>query len=142
MIVALYDGYCAICQTTLALITALDWFKRVTFVDLHTPGIETRYPQFTHEELMGQIHVIDEQGRVFAGFDGTRRLLKAVPLGFPIWLLLQLPGMDRVGIRVYRWIASHRYAINRMLRMPEPPAGKSDHDDCLENGVCKLPSLK
>lgn len=143
MIIALYDGYCAICRTTLAIITALDWFKRVKFVDLHSADVDTRFSQFTHEELMGQIHVIDEQGTVFAGFDGTRRLLKAVPLGVPIWLILQLPFMDGVGKRVYRWIARHRYGINRFLRMPEPPphpSGKAA--DCTEDGVCKLPSLK
>lgn len=140
MIIALYDGYCAICRTTLAIITALDWFKRVQFVDLHGPDISTRFPQFTHEELMGQIHVIDEKGQVFGGFDGTRRMLKSVPLGYPFWLLLFLPGMDRVGKRVYRWIATHRYTINRLLRMPEPPA--REHDDCLENGVCKVPWAK
>lgn len=141
MLIALYDGYCAVCRTTLAIITALDWFKRVQFVDLHTPGIEEQYPQFTHEELMGQMHVIDEQGKVFAGFDGTRRLLKAVPLGYPFWLIMLLPGMDNVGKRVYRWIARNRYSINRLLRMPEPPAREA-HDDCLEHGVCKLPTVK
>lgn len=141
MLTALYDGYCAICQTTLAIITALDWFKRVKFVDLHSPDVDTRFSQFTHEELMGQIHVIDDQGRVFAGFDGTKRLLKAVPLGFPFWLILQLPGMDRVGKRVYGWIARHRYAINRFLRMPEPPTRPAGVD-CTEEGVCKLPSFK
>ena len=140
MITALYDGYCAICQTTLAIITALDWFKQVQFVDLHEPDIETRFPQFTHEDLMGQIHVLDAQGKVFAGFDGTRRMLKAVPLGFPIWLILHLPGMDRVGKRAYGWIARHRYQINRLLRMPEPPARPGKGADCTEEGICKLPS--
>ncbi len=142
MITALYDGYCAICQTTLAIITRLDWFKHVTFVDLHSADVSTRYPQFTHDELMGQIHVIDEQGRVFAGFDGTRRMLKAVPLGYPIWLLLHLPLMDGVGKRVYRWIAAHRYRINRLLRMPEAPTYAPGQADCTEDGVCKLPSYK
>ena len=143
MVIALYDGYCAICQTTVAIIRPLDWLKRVQFVDLHEPDVATRFPQFTHDELMGQMHVIEESGKVFGGFDGTRRLLKAVPLGFPIWLNLQLPFMDGVGKRVYRWIATHRYTINRFLRMPEPPARPAGKGaDCTEEGVCKLPSLK
>ena len=63
-----------------------------------TAGIYSRrHPELTPEQLMREIHVVDGEGRLYAGFAGTRRMLKEVPLGFPLWLLLQLPGTDAIG---------------------------------------------
>lgn len=130
MITALFDGNCVICQMTRRTINALDWFRRVEFLDLHTEAVSERYPEMDHDELMGEIHVIDQQGRVYKGFLGTRRMLKAVPLGYPLWLLMQLPGMTRLGRRVYGTIARNRYAINRFFGV--------ELGDCAD-GYCKIP---
>lgn len=105
---------------------ALDWLKRIDFVDLHDGADDSeRYPDLSRESLMREIHVLDSAGAVFAGFAGTRRMLKELPLGFPFWLLLQAPGMDALGQRVYRFIARRRYRVNRLLgrRAPDCAAG-------------------
>jgi predicted DCC family thiol-disulfide oxidoreductase YuxK len=131
MITALFDGYCVICQSTKRVIKALDWGKRVEFLDLHAhDAVRHRYPHLDHSELMGEIHVIDEAGDLYAGFIGTRRMLREVPLGYPLWLILQLPGMMWVGKRVYAFIARNRYAVNRAFGV--------DLAAC-EDGACKLP---
>lgn len=130
MLTALYDGYCVICQSTRRTVKVLDWFNRVEFLDLHdTQQVETRYPELDFDDLMGEIHVIDREGQLFAGFDGTRRMLRELPLGFPLWLILKLPGMTRVGKRVYGYIARHRYRINRFFGVDLP--------DCVD-GACKV----
>ena len=130
MVTAIFDGRCVICQMTRRIITTLDWRRRVTFLDLHdAEAIRRRYPQLSDADLMGEIHVIDGDGRVFAGFRGTHRLLRSVPVGWPIWALLHLPGMMWLGNRLYRWIARHRYAVNRLLGVDLAPC---------EDGVCKV----
>ena len=78
---------------------------------------------------MSEIHVLADGNRLYAGFAGTRRMLKEVPLGFPLWLLLQLPGSDALGKRVYRLIARRRYRINALLGKKLP--------DCAD-GSCKM----
>lgn len=116
MLTALYDGKCVICQSTCGALRALDWLKRIEFVDLHEADDRSeRYGHLHHERLMREIHVLDDEGRVYTGFAGTRRMLKEAPLGFPLWLLLQLPGSDALGKRVYRFIARRRYRINALL---------------------------
>ncbi len=133
MITALYDGYCVICQSTRRVVKALDWFNRVEFLDLHeTQQVQARYPGMNHAAMMGEIHVITSQQQVFAGFNGTRRMLRELPLGFPVWLLLQLPGMNWLGPKLYGWIARNRYAVNRFFGVQLPD------DDCVD-GVCKIP---
>ena len=130
MLTALYDGNCLVCQSTCETMRALDWLRRIDFVDLHAGGAVTeRYRHLSHERLMSEIHVLDAEGKLYAGFAGMRRMLKEVPLGFPLWLLLQLPGTDGIGQRVYRFIARRRYRINKLLGVDLP--------DCAE-GSCQL----
>lgn len=109
---------------------ALDWLKRIEFINLHEDAAwQDRYPTLAFKRLMAEIHVVDEAGSVFAGFAGSRRMLKEVPLGFPLWLLLQLPGSKRIGQGVYRFIARRRYRINALLG--------NELSDCAD-GSCKM----
>lgn len=139
MLTALYDGHCVICNTTRRLVRALDWFRRVEFLDLHLPEAKSRYPQIDHDKAMGEIHVIERDGQIFAGFYGTRRMLRALPLGLPIWAILRLPIIgDWLGVRIYRFIAKHRYAINRLLGVDLAKI-QAEEALCDEAGVCNLP---
>lgn len=131
MTTAIYDGQCVICNQTRRVIGALDWLNRVEFLDLHDHDeVSQRYPWLDQAQLMGEIHVVAPDGHTYPGFYGTRRMLRDVPLGFPVWAVLYLPGMTWVGKRVYRWIARNRYAINRLVGV--------ELDEC-EDGVCKIP---
>lgn len=131
MITAIYDGTCVICEQTRRFVRFFDWRQRVEFLDLHAhEAVRARFPDLREADLMGEIHVIDDAGEVHRGYYGSRRLLKELPLWFPVWLLLRLPGMDAVGVRVYRFIARHRYQINRFFGVDMP--------DCVD-GACKIP---
>jgi predicted DCC family thiol-disulfide oxidoreductase YuxK len=125
---AIYDGYCVLCQQTRKIVQALDWLKRVEFLDIHNwNDVSSRYPSLDFETAMGQMHVVEPDGNMYGGFEGVRRLLRELPLTFPIWLLLQIPGMKWVGDKVYGFIARNRYRINKAL-------GAS----VCENGACKV----
>jgi predicted DCC family thiol-disulfide oxidoreductase YuxK len=92
VLTAIYDGRCLICQTTRRLVSALDWRGWVQWLDLHEhETVAVRFPHLDHARLMGEIHVIDETGQLFAGFQGLRRMLRALPVGFPLYLMLRLP---------------------------------------------------
>ena len=138
MLTAIYDGHCVICNTTRHLVRALDWRRRVEFLDLHQRSeVASRYPFITHEQAMGEIHVVDARGRVFAGFAGTRRMLRELPLALPLYLLLRLPVIGGwLGPNVYRFIARHRYQINRLFGVEL--ARTSAADDACDDGICKL----
>ena len=129
MLTALYDGNCLICQSTCELMRALDWRNRIEFVNLHdADGSCERFVALSRERLMSEIHVLDAAGNMYVGFAGTRRMLKEAPLGLPLWLLLQLPGADAIGQRVYRFIARRRYRINRAFGNDRPGCAAGDCD--------------
>lgn len=116
MLIALYDGHCIICQSARGIIAALDWRHRVRFIDLHDRAAwQAHIPQLHDADLQGAIHVIDERGAVFAGIYATRSMLRELPLGWPLWLLLHLPGADKLGAALYGFIARRRYRINRLF---------------------------
>ncbi len=135
MITAIYDGNCIICNTTRVAVNALDWFNRVEFLDLHNRAeVEDRFGFLDYEASMGAIHVVDMRQKVFAGFYGTRRMLREVPLGLPLWLVMQVPGVSNwLGPKLYGFIANNRYTINRLLGVELEQA----EADCVE-GVCKI----
>jgi predicted DCC family thiol-disulfide oxidoreductase YuxK len=137
-VVAIYDGHCVICNTTRRVVRLLDWFRRVEFLDLHQHTlVMQRYPHINHEAAMGQIHVIADNGKVYAGFNGTRRMLRALPLALPLWALLHLPIIGNwLGPKIYQFIARNRYAINRLMGVDLAQTSQ----DC-EDGVCKMPDF-
>ncbi|MEO0598332.1 MAG: DUF393 domain-containing protein [Chloroflexota bacterium] len=131
MTTAVYDGQCVLCNTTRRFVCALDWFRRAEWLDLHNrEEVDARYPWLDYEKAMGEIHVIDSEDDVYAGYYGVRRMFRDVPLGVPIWAFLHLPGMDRFGKRAYVYIARNRYEINRFFGV--------ELDPC-EDGMCKIP---
>lgn len=128
MTTAIYDGQCVICRQSKRIISVLDWRKRVEFLDLHNWNVvETRYPTLDYEAAMGQMHVVTADGSLLGGFAGVRRLLRDLPLGYPFWLLLHLPGMNWLGERVYGLVARNRYRINRLVGAP-----------VCEDGTCRV----
>ena len=138
MLTALYDGRCIICQSTRGTIKALDWRQRVRFIDLQDRDAwQWQFPQLKDADLLGEIHVIDERGAIFAGLYATRRMLRELPLGWPIWLLLHAPGADKLGAASYRFIARRRYRINRLLGKPTPECVEDCYAD-RNGGSCDI----
>ncbi|MEZ4669097.1 MAG: DUF393 domain-containing protein [Anaerolineae bacterium] len=128
MVTAIYDGYCVICNQTKRTVQALDWLHRVEFLNIHDWNtVNARYPALDYEAAMGQMHLVTPDGQLIGGFPAVRRMMRELPLGYPIWLVLHLPGMNWLGNRVYRFIARHRYRINRFFGMP-----------VCEDGTCKV----
>ena len=73
------------------------------------------------------MHTMTSDGQMLGGFKGVRRLLRELPLGFPLWLLLHVPGVDWLGDQVYKVLARNRYRINKLVGA-----------EVCENGACQL----
>ncbi|BBH19278.1 redox protein [Paenibacillus baekrokdamisoli] len=127
----IYDGTCNLCLTSVRRLKELRSNAILRFVSIQSledsyeeiPGIDS----VSHERLMSKIHVIEQNGHIYAGADGIIRILRTVR-GFA-WLALfyRVPGMRGVADVLYRFIATKRYDW----------FGKTD-ESC-ENGACNLP---
>ena len=123
--VVIYDGLCGLCQSSVKLLRRLDWLHRLTFRDAHSEAVREDYPDLSLDDLMGEIHVVTADGRVLTGYKGVREQIRHLPLVAWLYPLLFLPGIKRIGPRIYGWIARNRYRINRLFGMPLPCDGET-----------------
>jgi predicted DCC family thiol-disulfide oxidoreductase YuxK len=127
--VVVYDGLCGLCTQSVTLIKRLDWLHRLDYVDTQDwEQVHVRFPQLDQQDILGQIHVVPSDGRVYVGYEGMRRITKQLPLIAWLYPLMFLPGVTWLGPKIYGWIAAHRYEISRRL----------GHPVSCENGTCKV----
>ncbi len=110
-----YDGRCPICIASRKWIEALAWRGGITFRDVNHPREAAELPREAQLHALGQMHVQTPDGRLLGGFDAARALLPRMPLLWPLWPLLHLPGMTWLGRHLYAAIATRRYTLSRCL---------------------------
>ncbi len=110
--VVIYDGECKFCQGQVRNLRRLDRFgQRLSFLSLHDPRVADRYPDLTHEQLMEQMYVVDQQGRRHGGSEAVKYLSRRLPLLWAIAPILHLPGTARLWRWGYKQVAKRRYKI-------------------------------
>jgi predicted DCC family thiol-disulfide oxidoreductase YuxK len=102
------------CRRTVRTIRGLDWNDRLQFVDATNAEARAFFaPQLTEAEVMIEMYVIDERGRLHGGFEGFLQMGRVVPLMWPFGLIGRLPGLRQLGHAVYRKIAAKRVRRGR-----------------------------
>ena len=112
--VVLYDGDCPMCRKTTAILKRLDWRHRLQFHNCRDLGhIPANTAHLDPERMIQEMHVLTpDRGRglfpVSARFAG---LPAVFPPCWPLYPLLFVPGMARLGQRIYLWIARNRFHL-------------------------------
>ena len=110
----LYDGLCPLCRRTVRLLSGLDLFQRLKFLDFRNLGLaeynRSRGLKLKLEDLASEMYVVSRSG-VNAGFDGYRTMSMALPALWPSVPLLFLPGVPFVGKLVYAYMARNRLTL-------------------------------
>jgi predicted DCC family thiol-disulfide oxidoreductase YuxK len=106
----LFDGSCGLCQRTMAVIRRLDLLQKVKVVDAMNqwPAIAGQFPALDQAQCLRVMHVIGARGQITTGFFAYRTLASVIPAGWLILPLLYVPGVPRVGQRIYQKIAERR----------------------------------
>lgn len=106
--VVLYDGQCGMCRTSRRWGSALDWFRRVAWLDFRNPEVRSSVPQLDEDQLENEMWVITPDGELRPGFRAWRRLLGVFPLTILPSFLLHIPPVPLIGDRIYKRIARRR----------------------------------
>ena len=111
--VVLYDAECPLCRKSVAILMRLDWLGRLSYHNArdveHLPESPARLDP---ERLLQEMHVVTPNGpRSYAGYRAFRWMAGRLPLFWPIWPILFVPGAAWIGQRLYLWVARHRYDL-------------------------------
>jgi predicted DCC family thiol-disulfide oxidoreductase YuxK len=111
--IVLYDGDCPLCRKTTAILKRLDWFRRLRFQNCRdAAAIPPNTAHLDPERMIQEMHVLTP-GRTsaYSGFRAVRWIAGRVPVLWPLYPLLFIPGMARLGQRLYLWIARNRFHL-------------------------------
>jgi predicted DCC family thiol-disulfide oxidoreductase YuxK len=111
--VVLYDGHCQFCLKTTSILKRLDWFHRLTFHNCRdTAHIPEHTAHLDPARMIQEMHVLTpDRGHALSGFRAVRWIAGRIPLMWPLYPLLFIPGMSRLGQRLYLWIARNRFKL-------------------------------
>lgn len=78
---------------------------------MHDADLLKRFPQLAGQDLNSGMRLILADGRIFAGADAVREVLRRLPGGAWIAALYRIPGFGRLARGAYSWIARHRRSL-------------------------------
>jgi predicted DCC family thiol-disulfide oxidoreductase YuxK len=107
----LYDGQCPLCLKSVALLKRLDWLRRFSYLDARERADLPAGAAADPEKLLQEMHVLTPGGRLHHGFAALRWMAWRLPLLWPLAPLLYLPGVPRLGQRLYLWVARNRFRL-------------------------------
>ena len=106
----LYDGGCAMCREVAAGVLRYDYTRTLELLDANDPGARAQFPELGLDDLLYELHVIDEHGRVYRGARAVNEILRhQAGLRSLFAYLWYLPGFAWIADRQYKAIAGRRY---------------------------------
>ena len=127
--VVLYDGACVFCTAQAQRVKRISC-GRIAVRPLQEALADV--PWVDPDEAIESLHLVDRDGRSYAGAAAVVRLLRLTrPVLGVLALPYHLPGLRWLAERAYAFVANRRYAI----------AGRSDavDDDACATGACGVP---
>jgi predicted DCC family thiol-disulfide oxidoreductase YuxK len=125
-IAVLYDGACKLCRISAEAVRMFDNSDAIDLLDMHNGENRAQFPDLKLENLMDELHVVDDRGRIWRGARAVNEVLRHQHgfRGALAWLWY-LPGFAWMADRQYKRIARSRYCRDSRGRMMDsgcPPA--------------------
>ncbi|HEY6298637.1 MAG TPA: DUF393 domain-containing protein [Candidatus Binatus sp.] len=119
----LYDGSCEMCRASLDGIRQFDNSGKMEPLDLHQEEVRAKFPELKLENVLEELHAVDENGRVYRGARAINEILRRQK-GLKGYLayLWYIPGYAWVADRQYKRIAASRCARDSRGRLKGQPA--------------------
>jgi predicted DCC family thiol-disulfide oxidoreductase YuxK len=106
----LYDGGCETCRKVAVGILHYDNTEALELLDANEPAARAQFPELRLDDLLYELHVIDDRGRVYRGARAVNEILRRQAglrsLSSYLWYL---PGFAWIADRQYKAIAGRRY---------------------------------
>ncbi|WP_289037846.1 DCC1-like thiol-disulfide oxidoreductase family protein [uncultured Zobellia sp.] len=140
-----YDEECPLCNRTKIIINYLDFFNAIEFKGVQTFGFgNPLFKNIGKDDLLDNIYSTSNENKIYTGIDTYKVVFKRIPLLFPFWVLLSIPGIYHIGKWIYKKVADNRY-VERCTEENcgfTPPNFPSPIDDIKLSKAIKIKDLK
>jgi predicted DCC family thiol-disulfide oxidoreductase YuxK len=111
--VVLFDGDCAFCRKVISILQKLDWFKALRYQNCREPeGIPPNEAGLNEEKMIEEMHLLrPDRKKAYGGYRAVRWIAGRVPVMWPLYPLMFIPGVPFVGNIAYRWVARNRFKL-------------------------------
>jgi glycosyltransferase involved in cell wall biosynthesis/predicted DCC family thiol-disulfide oxidoreductase YuxK len=108
-VTVLYDGNCALCRRTIALLRSVDVLGRLSYLNAldRTQVARAGFSWLDEQTLLADMYAVEGR-RTWAGFDTYRVMALRIPLLWPVAPFLYLWPIPAIGRSIYRWVAESR----------------------------------
>lgn len=107
-----FDADCGICFFTVRVLARMDVFDRVRFVS--NKAVAELPPGVGPDLVERTVVVLDEKtGRVSMRSDAAAEIFRALPFGWPLFVLFKLPGLRALASWIYDRVAANRTAVSQ-----------------------------
>lgn len=111
----LYDNECSFCTFQMKVLSWLDWGNRFALIPAADARGAQLAPSLTATQLNEAIHCVTPDGQIHRGARAIRFIALRLPLLFPLFVVLWLPGVIYIAERIYAWISRNRQTISRVF---------------------------
>lgn len=93
-----FDSACPLCSREIRLMRALDWRKRIDFVDVYSPDAAC---PIDPELLLARFHAQERAGALVSGAEAFALMWRQIPLFWPLGQVARIPLVLRLLERAY-----------------------------------------
>ncbi|HEX5634733.1 MAG TPA: DUF393 domain-containing protein [Gemmatimonadales bacterium] len=109
--VVLFDGDCGFCRSMVSLLERWDRRRAFAAVPASRRHEVAGLPALAEASLAGAMHLALPDGRVFAGGEAVREIIRRLPAGAPFAAAMGLPLVRTLVDRGYRLVAANRHRL-------------------------------
>jgi predicted DCC family thiol-disulfide oxidoreductase YuxK len=99
-----FDSACPLCSREIRLMRALDWRKRIDFVDIYSPDAACPIDPAV---LLARFHARDKAGHLVSGAEAFALMWQHIPLFWPLGQIARIPLvlslLERAYLRFLVW---------------------------------------
>lgn len=120
----LFDGSCDLGRASVDGVGRFDNSGLIEALDLNDEEARAQFPDLTLENLLEELHAVDDRGRVYRGARAINEILRRQRgMTGVLAYLWYVPGYAWLAHRQYKRIASTRYARGLQGRLRTPSGG-------------------
>jgi len=110
--VVIFDGHCGICTAQVKKLPFWDCRQRLSYLSLHDPEVQRRWPDVSHDRLMQEMLIVDRNGHRYWGPEAIRYLTRRLRRLWWAAPFAYFPGSMLLWRPAYRWVARNRYRFS------------------------------